>query len=96
MRRLLVLQWFVVVALHVAVVAGNLAAFFVLPFFAPWYVALPVCSFIFRLALVGESCPLTDLENVYREKLSWKPIRTFIGHYMVKHLRRLWTAVLAR
>ena len=96
MRRLLVLQWFVVVAFHVAVVLGNLAAFFVLPFYAPWYVALPACSFVFRLALVGEACPLTELENYYREKLGWKVIRTFIGHYFVKHLRRLWSAVLAR
>lgn len=75
---------FALVIVHIMIVIGNLAALGFLPFTTPWYISLPLCSFLVRLALVEANCPLTILENHLREKLGYKKIRTFIGHYFVK------------
>ena len=77
-----------IVALHLFVVLGNALAFFVLPFKADWYVALPCCSIIFFLALAREfECPLTRMENRYRRRLGMPTIKAFVRHYIVKPIR---------
>ena len=86
MRSLLWVALVATVAVHLAIVFGNFAAFFVLPFVTPWYVALPVCVFILRLSLTGEECPVTTLENHFRARLGLRPVRTFIGHYVAKYV----------
>ena len=74
----------IVVILHWAVVIGNFSAFFILafqgftPFGLPWYVCLPLCSFI---ALISFSrvldCPMTRYENKSPKNLEfWGPIST--------------------
>ena len=71
------------------VVIGNLIAFFTVPFLTPWYIALPICSFIFLVSFSKEiKCPLTNLENDIRLKLGKKKIGGFIGHYVVKPIRK--------
>lgn len=73
------------VVFHVGVVVGNCIAFFTLPLIAPWYIALPLCSFIGLLSTSNElKCPLTKLENVLRKELGLKQIGGFIGHYFLK------------
>ena len=84
-RGLLVL----LVIVHLAVVFLNFSAMIVIWFYAPWYIALPVFSFLFRLATVERECPLTIVENWLRDKLGMKRINTFIGHYIVKHCYRI-------
>ena len=79
------------VLLHWAVVIGNFCAFFILafqgftPYGLPWYVCLPLCSFI---ALISFSrvldCPMTRYENKMRVKLGKPTIKGFIGHYFLK------------
>lgn len=71
------------VFIHIIVVLCNVAAFFVLPFSEPWYVALPLCSFLLLLSFSRDQCPLTRLENKLRRKLGLTPIRGFIGHYLL-------------
>ena len=86
----------IVVLLHWAVVIGNFCAFFILafqgftPFGMPWYVCLPLCSFI---ALISFSrvldCPMTRYENKIRVRLGKPTIKGFIGHYFLKpYVRR--------
>jgi len=50
------------------------------------WLAFPVCSFILRLAVTEQKCPLTDLENIYRRKLGIRPINTFVGHYFKRNM----------
>jgi len=86
----------IVVLLHWAVVIGNFSAFFILvfqgftPYGLPWYVCLPLCSFI---ALISFSrvldCPMTRYENKLRVQLGRPTIKGFIGHYFLKpYVRR--------
>ena len=44
------MKWIFLIVFHMWVVLGNAAAFFVVPFLAPWYVSLPICSFIFLIS----------------------------------------------
>lgn len=80
------LRFFLVllVVAHLAVVLGNLAAFFVLPFYAPWYVALPLMSFVVWVTFVRIMCPLTKVENRLRRPLGLRPVKGFVGHYLFK------------
>lgn len=74
-----------VVILHLIVIAGNTASFVILPFAVPLYVAFPCCSIIFYLALSRSArCPLTDIENKYRQELGMPQIKGFIGHYLLR------------
>lgn len=90
------LKLLIVVLLHWLVVIGNFCAFFILafqgftPYGFPWYVCLPLCSFI---ALISFSrvldCPMTRYENKMRVKLGKPTIKGFIGHYFLKpYVRR--------
>lgn len=75
------------VAAHIAIVVGNVAAFLVLPFLAPWYVALPLCTWVWTLATTDNfTCRLTQWENLLRRQLGLREVRSFIGHYFMKHL----------
>lgn len=72
------------VAAHFLIVIGVTAAFFILPFKAPWYIALPLMSFIFFFSTTRVNCRCTDLENHLRKELGMKPIAAFVGHYFIK------------
>lgn len=76
--------FYLLVFLHMAVVVGNLISLFILPFMAPWYIALPLCSFLVLLSTSRDQCPLTRLENKLRRKLNLPTIKGFIGHYLLR------------
>ena len=85
------------VLIHWGVVLGNFSAFFILAYhgfhpdqIVPWYVALPLCTFI---AVISFSrvldCPLTAMENKMRRQIGLPPIKAFIKHYFIKpYIRR--------
>ncbi|MAF24457.1 hypothetical protein CL634_02625 [bacterium] len=84
------------VLLHWAVVVGNFLAFFILIYHGfhpsqtiPWYVALPLCTFI---GVISTSrvldCPLTAMENKMRKEVGLPPIKAFIKHYLLKPYAR--------
>ena len=78
-----------VILFHAFVIIVNIAAFFVLPFYYPLWVWMPVCSFILTVTFTREICPLTRLENYLRTSLGMSRIGGFIGHYFVKPIKRL-------
>jgi hypothetical protein len=81
--------WFLLVIFHLAVVIGNAIAFFIVPFLTPWYIALPICSFIFLVSFSKEiKCPLTNWENEVRIKIGKRRIGGFIGYYVVKPIKK--------
>jgi len=81
----------VVVLFHAGIIASNILAFFILPFAADWFVAVPCMSAILFLTLArGITCPLTDLENSMRRRAGLKRIGGFVGYYFIKPWRRLW------
>ena len=81
--------FYFLVVFHMLVVLGNFLSFFVTPMLAPWYEALPICSFILLISFSRElKCPLTRLENYLRKKLGMKKIGGFIGHYLIRPTRK--------
>ena len=57
--------------------------------YEPFYIALPICAWIMHLTFSRVlDCPWTRFENYYRRKCGKSEIKTFIGHYIVKPLRK--------
>lgn len=80
-----------VVLVHMFVCLGNAACFFALPFIEPPWISLPCCSLIFFLTFQREvQCPMTNYENKLRKDLGMRPIRGFVGHYILLPFR-LWS-----
>ena len=74
---------------HWVVIIGNLLAFLVLPFAEKWYVALPLMSYIGLLTFSAVlDCPITKLENRIRKHIDLPQISGFIGHYLLKPLKK--------
>lgn len=78
------------VAAHGLLVVGFALSFVVLPFRAPWYVALPLMTFMFSFTTTRVECQLTNLENYLRLQLGKRRIRGFVGHYFLRPARKLW------
>ena len=74
----------------------NFSAFFILafqgltPFGYPWYICLPLCSFIILISFSRVlDCPMTRYENKLRVQVGRPTIKGFIGHYFLKpYVRR--------
>jgi len=79
---------YLVISFHFAVIFGNFAALFLLPFVAPWYIALPLMSLIVNLMFSPLSCPLTRLESRIRKSLGMDEIRHFVKHYFIDPVRK--------
>ena len=84
-----------VVLFHHAVVIGNFSAFFILafqgftPYGFPWYVALPLCSFIVLVSFSKVlDCPMTRYENKLRRDVGKQEIRGFMKHYIMRPYAR--------
>ena len=82
------LAFYSLVIIHTAIVFANLTALFVIPFLEPWYVSIPIMSFLINLIFSPGTCPLTRLESVIRRKLGMPEIKQFGGHYFVKPVRK--------
>jgi hypothetical protein len=82
MKRLLL---YLIVVIHFVFVVGDVAAMFVLPFMTPWYVWIPLETWLVNTTL-GKTlvCPVTEYENYLRRNLGMPEIRGFIKHYFVK------------
>lgn len=77
------------VAGHGLLVVAFALSFFLLPFGAPWYVALPLMTFMFYFTTTSVECQLTNLENYLRGRLGKRRIRGFVGHYFLRPARAL-------
>ena len=89
MKALMHIALWLVVAGHFAVVLMNLAAFVLLAFAQPWYIASPLMTFIAFISFTKIDCPVTRLENLIRSRLNLRPIHTFVGHYFVRPFKLL-------
>ena len=83
------IAWYVLVFVHYILVLGVAFSFMLLPFLASWFIALPLMTFIVFFSSTRVECPLTNLENIIRKRLGLRRIGGFVGHYMVKPLRRV-------
>jgi len=76
--------FYTLIVIHFILVIAVATSFCLLPFLAPWYIALPIMVFIFFFSTTRVECQLTNLENQMRRRLGLKKIGGFIGHYMLK------------
>ncbi len=72
------------VGFHMLVLFGNLISLLVLPWFTPWYVALPVISLLVNFMFSSVPCPLTRMESALRRNMGMSEIDYFIQHYFYK------------
>ncbi len=79
---------FAVIASHMIILAIDLVAIFVLPFIAPWYIAVPIITLIVNLMFSPVSCPLTRLECRMRRSMNYPEVRFFIKYYLLDPIRR--------
>jgi hypothetical protein len=77
-----------VILFHAFVITVNILAFFVLPFYYPLWVWMPLNSFILTVTFTREMCPLTKVENYIRTSLGMSRIGGFLGHYLVQPIQR--------
>lgn len=87
-RRLYLVAFYALVLLHAFLVLGNVASFFTVPFYAPWYLAFPACFSILWVVCSNVDCVMTRWENALRVRLGMKTISGFVSHYFVKPIRR--------
>lgn len=76
------------ITLHMLVVIINMVAFFVLPFTYPFYIWIPLNSFILITIFSRQLCPATRLENYFRQKVGMPTIGGFIGHYIFQPIKK--------
>lgn len=76
------------VVFHTLVIVGNIFSFFILPFVTPWYIAIPIMSYLLSILTLPTPCPLTKLEDHIRIHLGMPPIKHFVGFYFVWPLKR--------
>ena len=81
--------FYALVTFHILIVSGVTISFFVLPFLAPWYIAIPCMTFVWFFSTTRVDCQLTNLENHLRKELGLKRIGGFVGHYFVKPIKFL-------
>lgn len=77
------LLFVVIVAAHFALVVGVAASIPWLVLNEPWYVSMPLITWIVNLSMYPGKCPLTVLENYARVRIGLKPIRGFVGHWIL-------------
>lgn len=65
---------------HGAIVLTNGASIAALFYYAPWYVSVPLVTYLVG-AMFGK-CPLTIAENYLRRRLDLEEIDSFIEHYL--------------
>jgi len=85
--------FYLLVIFHVMLVIGVLGSFFILPVYAPWYLALPSMTFIWFFSTTRVECQLTNLENVIRKRLGMKRIGGFVGFYFYHPTRYVYRSI---
>ncbi len=80
-------SFYTLVTTHILLVIAFFTSFFVLPFTAPWYVAVPCMTFIWFFSTTKVECQLTNLENSIRKTLGMKKIGGFVGFYFLKPIK---------
>jgi hypothetical protein len=82
-RYLLWSVFYIQLVLHFLLILVNYISIFILPFYAPWYISVPLITFLINLMFSNSfSCPLTRFENKLRRQLGLPTIKSFIGHYI--------------
>lgn len=81
------------VIFHIFLVITVILSFFILPFLAPWYIAVPCMTFVWFFSTTRVDCQLTNLENIMRKRLEMKRIGGFVGFYFLKPCKNLYKRV---
>lgn len=85
------LIFYLLVFFHGCLVIGMFFSFIILPFLAHWYIALPLCTFIWFFSTSKMvDCKLTEVENHLRVKLGKRRIGGFVGNYFIRPLKKLY------
>lgn len=92
-KLIITLNLYLLIVVHLLLVFANIASLFILPFAAPFYISLPVCSLLVNFMFNQSVCPLTKLENRLRRMVGWPEIRGFVGHYLVKPAMKIYVKV---
>jgi hypothetical protein len=83
------IAFILLVTTHIILVIAFSIAFFLLPFYTSWIIAVPLMTFIFFFSTTRVDCQLTNLENYMRKRLGFKKIGGFVGFYFFKPVKKI-------
>lgn len=83
--------WRLIAVLHGFFIVINVLSMIILPFTQTIWVWIPMESFLINLMFnrAFAACPITAAENYFRLKAGYKPIKSYVGHYILLPLRRM-------
>lgn len=84
------------VVLHLTLVFAIIISFFILPIFTPWYISVPLMTFIWFFSTTRVECHLTNTENKLRQKLGLKKIGGFVGFYLLRPIKKILLRIKKR
>lgn len=73
-----------VVLAHFALFLALAGSGIALLIWEPWYVSIPLVTWILRLPVLPGVCQLTQLESSLRVRLGLSPIKSFIREHVLK------------
>lgn len=73
----------IVAVVHIWIAISLAVSAVLLPFYANYFVALPLIICIIRILTSNDKCVLTELEKYLRKKAGMYVIRGFVGHYFL-------------
>ena len=87
--------FYIIVVLHAMLIAANVLSVMIIPAMVPWYISVPLDSFLFNLFFnrAFKECPLTQLESAVRQKINMPPIKSYLGHYLYAPARRIYRRI---
>ena len=68
---------------HYVLVAVLASAIPMLAMYTPWYISVPVIVWLLNLFTLPVRCPLTTLENFFRERAGMPKIRGFVSRWIL-------------
>ena len=74
-----------VIVLHLMLFILLLLAIPLLILKTPWYISVPLCTWIIRLPTVQGMCIITELESKLRIMLGKPPIKSFIKQNILRN-----------
>jgi hypothetical protein len=76
--------FYLVVILHFVFLIFNAISLIILPFKTPFYIWLPLMTWLVALVTNPIKCMITSLENKLRKKLGMPEIKGFVYHYILR------------
>ena len=84
-----IVSFYLVVGFHFFIIFTNLISIPILLFTQSCYISIPISSLLINLMFNHTNCPITAIENKLRIKLGLRPIKGFVGSWILSPIRKI-------